>query len=80
MVQMIDLWVFVEKATRNIRSNATENYMRAYNGLLIDYQLNDFQGAFICGLIASIDLSLVGMEMKILAFQDNTIFQTKALA
>lgn len=58
-------------------SGATDLY-EGYNGLFIDWQLNDNQGAFICGLIASINLSLVAGNEN-LAFQDNTIFQTSAL-
>lgn len=58
-------------------SGATEKY-EGYNGLLIDCQLNDFQNGFICGLIASINLSLVAGNEN-LAFQDNTIFQINAI-
>lgn len=58
-------------------SGAVEKY-EGYNGLAIDCQLNDYQGAFICGLIASINLSLVAGNEN-LAFQDNTIFQTNAI-
>lgn len=53
-------------------SEATKKY-EGYNGLLIDAQLNDYQGAFTCGLIASINLSLVAGNEN-LAWQDNTIF------
>lgn len=58
-------------------SGAVDLY-EGYNGLFIDWQLNDYQNAFICGLIASINLSLVAGNEN-LAFQDNTIFQTSAL-
>lgn len=75
--RFMGVYSWVNKSLLVMGSGATEKY-EGYNGLLIDCQLNDFQGAFICGLIASINLSLVAGNEN-LAFQDNTIFQTSAL-
>ena len=75
--RFMGVYSWINKSLLVMGSKATEKY-EGYNGLLIDCQLNDFQGAFICGLIASINLSLVAGNEN-LAFQDNTIFQTSAL-
>lgn len=53
-------------------SNTLENYF-AYDGLMIDYSLNDNQNAFLCACISAIDFSNTNGNYNI-AFNDASIF------
>lgn len=58
-------------------SGATKLY-EGYNGLIIDYKVQEFQNALICSFISGMDLSKPAGNYNI-AFNDATTFQVKAI-
>lgn len=58
-------------------SGAAQDY-EGYNGLIIDYKVQDFQNALICSFISGMDLSKPSGNYNI-AFNDATTFQVKAI-
>ncbi len=64
-------------ALATLGSGATEAY-EGYNGLIIDYKVQDYQNALICSFISGMDLSKPAGNYNI-AFNDATTFQVKAI-
>ncbi|HEF3505139.1 TPA: DUF3383 family protein, partial [Campylobacter jejuni] len=71
------LYSWSNKQLLTVNSGAVEPY-EAYDGLIIDYKVGDFQNGLVSALISAMDLSKANGNYNI-AFNDATEFQLNAL-
>lgn len=75
--RFLGIYSWANPALEQLDSGATTPY-ESFNGLLIDDKKQDFQNAYIAGLISAMDLTKANGNYNV-AFNDATLFEVEAI-
>lgn len=75
--RFLGIYSWTNPALEQLDSGATTPY-ESFNGLLIDDKKQDFQNAYIAGLISAMDLTKANGNYNV-AFNDATLFEVEAI-